>query len=144
MRRKLYTLPDTKPLAIFPKRSTYCTLSQTKSLNSRSLPMSVVINPEECFCAVESTAVVWRRSISIVTVTILSHFLKGRTVPGAMGKKSEGKSQMVTLDPQRNLGPITAAGPRKGSWINRPGTWSENPWVLQQNCSDVGRTSAFT
>lgn len=38
---------------------------------------------------------VWRRSISIVTVTILSHFLKGRTVPGAMGEKSEEKAKWL-------------------------------------------------
>lgn len=46
--KNLIALLYTLPLAIFPKLSTYCPVSRTKSLNSRSLPVSVVINPEEC------------------------------------------------------------------------------------------------
>ena len=38
---------------------------------------------------------VWRRSISIVTVTILSHFLQGRAVPGAMGKNLREKAKWL-------------------------------------------------
>lgn len=72
-------------LAVFPKRSTYCTVSQTKSLNGRSLPVSVVINPEECFVCLNKQTWSGVGPLALLqsqfSVISCSH-----TVPAAMGK----------------------------------------------------------
>lgn len=106
-------------------------MSQTKSLNSQYLGVSVAINPEECFVWLNKQLRSGTSPLALLQSQFSVISCRSHTVPAAMGKIS-GKKPNSYSGPTVNLGPITEWVYVKGSWINRLGAWSEKPWVFQQ------------
>lgn len=98
-------MPHIFPLAIFPKRSTYCTVSQTKSLNSRSLPVSVVINPEECFVWLSKQ--LWSGRGPLALLQSQFSVISCRSHCASRNGNISRKKPNSYSRPTANLGPIT-------------------------------------
>lgn len=80
-------------------------MSQTKSLNSRYLPVSVVINPEECF--VWSNKQLWSGVGPLALLQSQFSVISCRSHCASSNGKISGKKPNSYSGPAANLGPIT-------------------------------------
>lgn len=98
-------------------------MPQTKSLNKRSLPVSV-INPKEYFVWLNKR--LWPGAAPPALLqSQFSVISCSRTPTSSNGESLGEKRQRLDLHPQRNLGPIPERLRHKSSWINKLGTWLE-------------------
>lgn len=100
----LYTVPHML-LAIFPVRSTCCTVIPTKSLNSRYLPVFVVINPEEC--SVWLNKQLWSGIGPFALLQSQFSVISCRSHCASSNGKISVKKLNGYSGPAANLGPIT-------------------------------------
>lgn len=132
----LYMLPHILLLAIFPKRSTYCTVSRTKSLNSRSLPVSVVINPEECFVWLNKQ--LWSGIGPLALLQSQFSVISCRSHCASSNGKMSGRKPNSYSGPTANLGPITEWVYIKAAGLTDREHGLEKPWVFQQTTVMLG------